>query len=62
MVGLVVAITFLSNAYRFYLPCMVGLAISLSTIAKQYMATNPPDPDPQAFNPHMLAAQPMAAR
>lgn len=47
MVGLVVADIFLSNAYRFYLPCMVGLAISLSIIAKQYMASNPaPTPSP----------------
>jgi O-antigen ligase len=38
MVGYVVSITFLSNAYRFYLPAMIGLAIALSTTAEREMA------------------------
>lgn len=38
MVGYLVTITFLSNAYRFYLPCMIGLAIALSTTAEREMS------------------------
>jgi O-antigen ligase len=38
MVGYVVSIAFLSNAYRFYLPAMIGLAIALSTTAEREMS------------------------
>jgi O-antigen ligase len=38
MVGYVVSITFLSNAFRFYLPAMVGLAIALSAAAEREMS------------------------
>jgi O-antigen ligase len=38
MVGYVVSIAFLSNAFRSYLPVMIGLAIALSTAAEREMA------------------------
>jgi O-antigen ligase len=38
MVGYVVSIVFLANAYRFYLPVMIGLAIALSANAEREMA------------------------
>jgi O-Antigen ligase len=38
MVCFIAAITFLSNAYRFYLPVMIGLAISMSFAAKEQMS------------------------
>jgi len=41
MVGLIVALTFLANAYRSYLPIMVGMAIAINRVAKQHMASNP---------------------
>jgi hypothetical protein len=40
LIGIVVAITFLANAYRFYLPAMVGLAIALGSVAKRHMEAN----------------------
>jgi O-antigen ligase len=39
MVGFIVAITFLSNAYRFYYPSMIGLAVAMSAAA-QKISTN----------------------
>lgn len=42
MVGYVVSITFLSNAFRFYLPAMIGLAISLSAAAAREMSAGAP--------------------
>jgi hypothetical protein len=38
MVGYVVTITFLSNAYRFYLPVMIGLAVAMTTVAANEMS------------------------
>jgi O-antigen ligase len=38
MVGYMVSITFLSNAFRFYLPCLIGLACALSAAAEREMA------------------------
>jgi len=38
MVGFMVSITFLANAFRFYLPAMIGLAIALSTAAEREMS------------------------
>lgn len=38
MVGFVTSIVFLANAYRFYLPAMIGLAIALSTAAEREMS------------------------
>jgi O-antigen ligase len=38
MVGYAVSITFLSNAFRFYLPCLIGLAVALSAAAEREMA------------------------
>lgn len=38
LTGFMTAILFLSNAYRFYEPAMVGLAISLSILARQQLA------------------------
>ena len=40
MTGFLVSITFLSNAFRFYLPAMIGLAIALSTAAEREMSLN----------------------
>jgi O-antigen ligase len=37
MVGFLTDVTFLANAYRFYLPAMIGLAIALSSAASRYM-------------------------
>ena len=41
MVGYLVSITFLANAYRFYLPLMVGLAGALSSVAMAEMSSQP---------------------
>ena len=38
LTGFVVSIIFLANAYRFYLPMMIGLAIALSAAAKREMS------------------------
>jgi O-antigen ligase len=38
MVGYTVSITFLSNAFRFYLPFLIGLAVALSAAAEREMA------------------------
>ena len=38
MVGFLTSIVFLANAYRFYLPAMIGLAIALSAAAEKEMA------------------------
>jgi len=40
MVGYMVSITFLSNAFRFYLPAMIGLAIALSAAAEREMSAS----------------------
>jgi putative inorganic carbon (hco3(-)) transporter len=39
MVGFLVAITFLANAYRFYFPVLIGLAICLRFVALRQMST-----------------------
>ena len=39
MVGYLSAITFLSGAYKFYLPAMIGLSCSLSYLATKHMQT-----------------------
>ena len=45
MVGFLTSITFLSSAYRFYLPAMIGLAIALRTTAEREMSASPlPEP------------------
>ena len=46
MVGFLTAITFLANAYTYYLPAMIGLAISMSFMAQREMEkrANPPQP------------------
>jgi O-antigen ligase len=45
MVGFLTSIIFLSNAYRFYLPAMIGLAIALSATAEREMsASRLPEP------------------
>ena len=41
MVGFMCAITFLANAYRSYLPIMVGLGIAIGATAARHMAANP---------------------
>jgi O-antigen ligase len=41
MVGFLSTIIFLANAYRFYLPAMIGLAIALSTVAERKMSAEP---------------------
>ena len=38
MVGYLTSIVFLANAYRFYLPAMIGLSIALSAAAEKEMA------------------------
>ena len=35
MVGFCIAITFLSFAYSYYLPCMGGLAVAIRTAAQE---------------------------
>lgn len=42
MVGYMVTITFLANAYRFYLPVMVGLAIAMRSSAEREMSMKAP--------------------
>lgn len=42
MVGYVVSITFLANAYTYYLPAFIGLAIALQREANRYMDANRP--------------------
>jgi hypothetical protein len=39
MLGLLVSVTFLSDAYRYYFPAMIGLAVSMSFAAEQSMRT-----------------------
>jgi hypothetical protein len=41
LVGYMVTITFLANAYRFYVPIMVGVAVALSSAAAGEMSANP---------------------
>jgi O-antigen ligase len=41
LVGYLATITFLANAYRFYLPAMIGLAIIIGTAGTRYMDENP---------------------
>jgi O-antigen ligase len=38
MVGYLCSIVFLAQAYHFYMPMMVGLAIAMTTVANRYMA------------------------
>jgi putative inorganic carbon (hco3(-)) transporter len=40
MIGYMVTITFLSNAFRFYLPVLIGLAIVLTSVAQKEMAAH----------------------
>jgi hypothetical protein len=42
MVGYLTSIIFLSNAYRYYLPVMIGLAVAMTTSAQKEMARNRP--------------------
>jgi hypothetical protein len=37
MAGFLVAITFLSNAYRYYVPAMIGLAVGMCFAARRQM-------------------------
>jgi O-antigen ligase len=46
MVGFCVAITFLTIAYRFYLPAMAGLAIAVSAAAAREFSAGGPTPFP----------------
>lgn len=41
MVGYLGSVIFLAQAYHLYLPTMIGLAISMSTIAMRYMSSGP---------------------
>jgi hypothetical protein len=41
-VGYLASIIFLSNAYRFYLPVMIGLAVALTVSAQKEMSRNRP--------------------
>jgi O-antigen ligase len=43
MIGFMTSITFLANAFRFYLPLMIGLAIAVSTIGDKELATSQPE-------------------
>jgi len=40
MVGFLIAITFLANAYRFYFPLMIGLSVSMSFAAARQMTAS----------------------
>ncbi len=44
MVGYLVTINFLANAYRFYLPVMIGLAIAINAAGTRYMDSHAPHP------------------
>jgi O-antigen ligase len=57
MVGLLVALTFLANAYRCYLPVMVGLAVAIGKYANQYMDSNPPNKPAPVFVAPVLAVR-----
>jgi len=59
MVGFLVAISFLANAYRFYFPVMIGLAICMRFAAVRHMAQPKPVPAPKSM-PALLF--PLAAR
>ena len=59
MVGFLVAITFLANAYRFYLPAMIGLAISMSFVARRHMSAKTAE---QRHFAGMIPPQPLAVR
>jgi O-antigen ligase len=59
MAGFLVAITFLANAYRFYLPAMIGLAISMRVAALQQMSARPEQT--KSFSPR-FPAQTLAVR
>jgi hypothetical protein len=41
MIGYVVSIVFLAQAYHFYLPMMIGLAVSMSLVAMRHMSVQP---------------------
>jgi O-antigen ligase len=57
MVGYTTSIVFLSNAYRYYLPIMIGLAIALTATATQAMSLSQPAnvPVSPAWNPPIRA-------
>jgi O-antigen ligase len=59
MVGFLVAITFLANAYRFYFPAMIGLAISMCSVARRQMSARTASGRDVAG---MISAQPLAVR
>jgi O-antigen ligase len=44
MISYLVSIVFLANAYRFYLPAMIGLAIALTACAERELAAMAPAP------------------
>jgi O-antigen ligase len=51
MIGFLVSIIFLAQAYSFYLPTMVGLAISMSLIAMRHMSIQQKPSVPAAPSP-----------
>jgi hypothetical protein len=52
LIALIVAFTFLANAYRFYLPVVIGLGIAISMVAARRMeASVPPEGSPPQLNP-----------
>jgi len=57
LIGFMVSITFLANAYRFYLPVMVGVAIVMTTVARKIM-----NPVPAPVAVPTAAPRPFAVR
>jgi O-antigen ligase len=57
MVGLIIALTFLANAYRVYLTVMVGLAVAIGRYAIQYMDSNPPNKPAPLVVPPVFAVR-----
>ena len=64
MVGFLVAVSFLSNAYRFYFPVMIGLAISMRVVAVRTMGAAQPASAPAMPRtaPTMIPAYPLMSR
>ena len=63
MIGFVVSIVFLANAYRFYLSVMIGLAIALSTIGERELSTTGVTlPTARDFAPRPVSTRPRLAR
>ena len=60
MVGYMTSIIFLSNAYRYYLPIMIGLAVAMNVTAEREMSrTRGANLAPTGWMPPMAARRPL---